>query len=193
MTIKTGTADTRTEHSVAMASLGTLLSVGIPAAIAIVGIARLGWGAIHWGGAIVWGVVAAVAFTAVLMAAKAMGTTRLDLFDLLGSLPARRAGLVLHHVNGALLAIAWAYGVALLALPANWATGLIWGAVIAVLALVLMSSIGAVHPAIRRGEEPDPGTAAVNFGWMTPFEALLGHLVYGVVLGFLYSVWPLAW
>jgi len=34
----------------------------------------------------------------------------------------------MHHTNGALLAIAWAYGVALVDLPANWWTALLWAA-----------------------------------------------------------------
>lgn len=65
-------------------------------------------------------------------------------------------------------------GVALAGLPANWATGLLWGAILTVLALWMMSTIGAVHPAIRRGEQTEPGPAATNFGSMTPLGSLMG-------------------
>ena len=122
----------------------------------------------------------------------------MDLLDLLGSMVApagtaasRVTGAVVHHVNGALLAIAWAYGVALVDLPANWATGLAWGAILTVLALWMMTAVGSVHPAIRRGEQDDPGPAATNFGAMTPAGSLMGHLVYGLVLGLLYDAVPL--
>lgn len=54
-----------------------------------------------------------------------------------------------------------------------------------------MTSVGAVHPAIRRRQQDDPGTAATNFGKMTPMDSLLGHLVHGFVLGILYQIWPL--
>jgi hypothetical protein len=37
----------------------------------------------------------------------------------------------------------------------------------------MMSSMRAVHPAIRRGEQTDPGPAASNFGGMTPLGSLL--------------------
>lgn len=90
-----------------------------------------------------------------------------------------------------MLAIAWAYGAALFDLPANWATGLGWGVVLTVLALLTMSTIGAVHPAMRHGQQDDPGPAATHFGTMTPLGSLMRHLVYGAVLGLTYQAWPL--
>lgn len=172
--------------------------MAIPAAIAIIGVIALGFDEIHWLGAIVWGVVATVGFSVVSVMGKAMGMTRMDIFELLGSWVARpgtsgarRLGIVIHHTNGALLAIAWAYGVALVDLPANWATGLAWGVILTLLTWVMMSSIGAVHPAIRRGELEEPGFLMRNLGSMTPIGSLMGHLVYGLVLGITYDAWPL--
>jgi fatty acid desaturase len=197
-TSRVSTSRARAEHG-ALAPLGLLTSVMIPAAIAIIGILALGWGAISWLGAIVWGVMATIAFTAVGMIGKAMGMTRMDLLDLLGSMMAepgtgasRATGAVIHHMNGALLAVAWAYGTALIGVPANWLTGLAWGVILWALALLMMTTLGAVHPAIRRGEQDDPGPAATNFGRMTPVGSLIGHLVYGLALGFAYAAWPLA-
>jgi hypothetical protein len=198
MTVVSGTTQTRTEHSVAWGLLGLMLSMAIPPALVVVGIAVHGWGAISWLGAIVWGVVATVAFTLFSMMGKSMGMSRMDLLDLLGSMVARPGttnaqmlGAMIHHVNGAVLAVAWAYGVVLLGWPANWLTAVVWAVVLTVLALLMMSTIGVVHPAMRRGEQDDPGTAATHFGAMTPMGSLLGHLVYGVVLGLGYSAWPL--
>jgi hypothetical protein len=186
-------------RSVLFGPLGFIATMAIPAAIAIVGIVDLGFEEIDWPGAIVWGVVATAVFTAFSMMGAAMGMTRMDLLDLLGSavFPPRTAasrglGAVVHHMNGALLAVAWGYGVALVDLPANWATGLLWGGILTVLALWMMSAIGSVHPAIRRGEQEDPGPAATNFGVMTPVGSLMGHLVYGLVLGFTYANLPLS-
>lgn len=197
-TITAGTPDTRTTHSPALSMAGLAVAMGAPAVIALAGIAQFGLGAISWAGAIVWGVVATALFTLFSLMGKAMGMTRMDLLDLLGSVfvrphtPASRGvGLVIHHMNGALLAIAWAYGAALLAAPANWLTGLVWGILLWILALLMMTTLGGVHPAIRRGEEEDPGAAAMNFGRMTPLGSLMGHLVYGLALGLLYQTWPL--
>lgn len=199
MRIVTGTMETRTEHSTGLGALGFLFSMGVPAAIAIGGLAALGWGAISWPGAIVWGVVAAFAMSLFIDMGRAMGMTKMDLNDLLGSMflrphsaPSRRLGSIIHHTDGALLAIAWAYGVALVGWPANWASGVLWGIALWLLALIMMTTMGAVHPAIRKGEEEDPGTAAVNFGKMTPIGSFFSHAVYGFVLGILYQTWPLA-
>lgn len=197
-TIVTGTQDTRTPHTPALAATGVMIGVAIPALIAIIGVITLGVEAIAWGGAVLWGIVATAAFTGFMMMGKAMGMTRMDLLDLLGSMfqrphtPASRAtGAAIHHINGALLAVAWVYGVQLINWPANWLTAMIWGAALWALALLILTSIGGVHPAVRRGEEEDPGTAATNLGRMTPAGSLMGHLVYGAVLGLLYQTWPL--
>lgn len=122
----------------------------------------------------------------------------MDLLDLLGSTMATPGsgaatglGAMIHHVNGALLAVFWAYGVALVDLPANWWTGLIWGAILTAFALLMMTTIGAIHPAIRRGTQDDPGPAATNFGPMTPVGSLMGHLVFGLVLGLGYANLPI--
>lgn len=190
--------ESRTLHSPVWGPVGFMLSMAIPAAVAIIGIALLGWAEISWLGAIVWGVVATIVFTLFSIMGGAMGMTRMDLLDLLGSMMAtpgstasRAIGAVIHHVNGALLAIAWAYGVALAGLPANWLTAMGWGVILWLLALLMMSTMGSVHPAIRRGEQEDPGPAATNFGAMTPLGSLIGHLVYGAVLGLAYQTWPL--
>jgi predicted cobalt transporter CbtA len=124
MTVLSGTGDTRTEHSVPWGLLGLMTSMGVPVALIVVGVAVDGWGAISWPGAIVWGVAGTFAFTLFSAMGKAVGMTRMDLLDLLGStvVPAhttasRVVGFVIHHSNGAVLAVAWAYGAALLACP----------------------------------------------------------------------------
>lgn len=192
--IETGTANTKTVHSEFWGPVGFMFSMVVPVLLFLLGLASYGFGAVSWIAAIFWGVVATFAFTLFSMMGKTTGMTRMDLADLLGSTMAppgtsesRRLGFVLHHVNGALLALAWAYGAALFRIPADWLSGLLWGVVLWGLALLMMSSLGSVHPAIRRGEQEDPGTAAMNFGAMTPIGSLVGHLVYGLVLGWGYA------
>lgn len=185
-------------HSPVLGPLGFMMSMGVPAVIAIIGIIALGWDAISWLGAIVWGMVATIAFALFSMMGKKMGMTRMDLLDLLGSVfvkpgtsASKGIGMAMHLMNGALLGIAWAYGVALLNLPANWLTAMGWGVILWLLALLMMTTMGSVHPAIKSGEQEDPGPAATNFGKKTPVGSLMGHLVYGLALGLLYQNWPL--
>ncbi len=90
-----------------------------------------------------------------------------------GSSAARWTGGVIHSMNGAVLALAWVYGAALLGVPANWVTALVWAVVLTGLAL-WMSTIGPAHPAMRAHRHDDPGPAATNFGSMTPVGSLIG-------------------
>jgi hypothetical protein len=199
MTVFPGTQRARAEHTIPWGAVGLMLSMAPPVILIVAGVALHGWDAVSWLGAIVWGVVATLAFTVVSMMGKAMGITRMDLLDVLGSAVAgpgssraKIIGLGMHLTNGAVLALAWVYGAVLFGLPANWLTALAWSVVLTALALVMMSTIGAVHPAMRQGEQADPGPAATNFGRMTPVGSLAGHLVYGLVLGLTYAAWPLA-
>lgn len=197
-TINTGTFQRSDRHSMVLAPLGFVVSMAVPVGVIIGGIADQGWGAISWGGAAAWGAVATVAFTLVSMVGKAMGMTDMDLLDLLGSVvrqphttESSAVGAVVHHANGAILAIGGAYAAVLFNDELDWVSGLAWGAVLWALALLMMSTVGSVHPAVRRHAQDDPGPAATNFGTMTPVGSLVGHLVWGVVLGVLYSTWPL--
>lgn len=197
--ISTGTPQAHAEHSVGAAILGVMIAMGVPALIAIAGIVSYGWNAIPWLGAVVWGIVATFAFHLFSLMGKSMDMTRMDLLDLLGSMfvrphssASRATGFALHHMNGALLGVAWAYGVQFVNVPANWLSGLGWGIILWVLALILLTSVGGVHPAIRQHTEEDPGAAGTNFGKLTPLGSLMGHMVYGIALGLLYQNWPLA-
>lgn len=198
-TIVTGADRSQARHSPIFGSIGFMISMAIPVAVILIGIAAEGLGAISWLGAIVWGIVATMAFTLFSMAGKAMGMTRMDLLDLLGSTVAppnstksRAVGAAIHHMNGAVLAVSWVYATLLVGVAANWFTAVLWGAVLWLLTLLMMSTIGTVHPAIRKGEQEDPGVMATNFGALTPIGSLMGHLVWGAVLGFLYALWPLS-
>lgn len=197
-TTVTGTSRAQNRHSMVLAPIGLMISMAVPVVVIVAGVAVEGWGAISWAGAIVWGIVATAVFTVFSMIGKAVGMTRMDLLDLLGSAvapphttQAKAVGAAMHHMNGAILGVSWAYAARLAGLDLRWPSALAWGAVLWVLAMLMMSALGAVHPAIRRGEQADPGVAATNFGVMTPVGSLMGHLVWALVLGLLYAAWPL--
>jgi hypothetical protein len=165
-------------------------TVGVAASLAVYGIVMYGWRAISWPSAAVWGVVGAAAF---LVVAEPLwrATGNLDFLDLLGSVVAepgttraRVLGGIIHHVNGALLAVAWAYGTVIFNMRQS-GTGLAWGLVLWALAITMVNTIGSVHPAVRRGERPDP------VGSVPSLMILIPHLVYGVAIEALYRSWPL--
>lgn len=185
------------QYSSVLGPMGFIVSMGVPAAIIIAGVIVLGWYAISWRGAIVWGIVATIAFIQFNIIGRRMGMTRMRLLDLFGSVLekprtslSKSLGMIIHLMSGALLAVAWAYGVALLNLRASWITAMAWGVILWLLTLLMMTTIGSVHPAIKRGRQENPGPASINFRKMTPLCSLIGHLIYGLVLGLLYQNWP---
>lgn len=199
MTLGTGTPETRTEHSPTLAVLNEMIVFAIPAALLIGSIAALGWNAISWLGAIVWGVVGTLAMSGVLAAMRSMELTSIHMPALLGSISRdpdtenpRSVGFMMHLTFGALLGLTGVYTLTLLGWAVTWLSGMIWGAFVSGLALLMLSSIGVVHPRIREQRQADPGPGAVHFGSMTPVAVIVAHLAYGFVFGFLYQVWPLA-
>lgn len=188
---------TRTAYHGAGAALGISIALTLPVAVAVAGIVRLGWGAIEWEAAIVGGLVGTWAFSLLDLLAARSRLTRADLLDLLGSAiapPGSRAsrglGLVMNSINGALLAIAWAYGVRLAGGTPSWSTGLLGGILLWAVALLALSCAGAVHPAMRRGAQVDPGPLALELGQLAPLVSLVGHAAFGIALGLIYAAWP---
>lgn len=98
-----------------LARLGFLMSMLPPVALIVAGVVVDGPGAIDWAAAIIAGVAATVVFSMFGLMGTAMGMTRMDIFDFLGSavappssVSAKVAGATMHHLNGAVLAVALA-------------------------------------------------------------------------------------
>ncbi|QDG53881.1 hypothetical protein FIV42_24995 [Persicimonas caeni] len=194
MSLLTGTPDTRTQHSEGLGLFNVFLAKGIPVALGIIGVIIEGWGGISWPGALISGTVAAVAMSAFNGLGRALGLTGLRFDEMLGTLMAeprttgaRALGMFIHLAFGALLAVGWAYTMALFNWSTNWFSGMLWGAFVGALALLLVSSMGVIHPKMREHRQEDPGPAGTNLGRMTPVWVGLAHLVYGATMGLLYA------
>lgn len=63
--------------------------------------------------------------------------------------------------------------------------GLVFGwLVYLVSSLVVLPAVGSVHPLVHRGAMRDPGFFGLGLGgWRAPVSNLLGHTVFGLVLG----------
>lgn len=155
-----------------------------------------------WSGWAIFGVVATVILTAVLVAAQLVGLTRLDIPMMLGTLltggpdRARFFGFFLHLVMGQFFALFYAAGFAELGV-ASWWLGAGFGvAHAAVAGAVLVPLLPTIHPRMateRAGPtsktilEP-PGLLALNYGWSTPLVTVAAHAVYGAILGLFLQV-----
>lgn len=97
-------------------------------------------------------------------------------------------GLLLHAAIGAVWAIFYAYF-----FWSNYAwrpllQGLAFSSVPLTLAgLIMVPQMGWMHPAVLAGILPHPGLFAWRLGWGGPAGIFLGHLIFGAVLGTLYT------
>jgi hypothetical protein len=152
-----------------------------------------------WAGWGVFGLLATMVLTCVMIIAQMAGLTRLDLPLLLGTIVtpdpdrARAAGFFVHLAVGQVFALGYAATFALLG-QATWWLGAILGLVHVMIALtVLVPMLAGVNPRMasyRSGPsstavlEP-PGLLGLNYGIQTPLVAVVAHLIYGAALGVL--------
>jgi uncharacterized membrane protein YagU involved in acid resistance len=149
-------------------------------------------------GALAGGFVGTIVLTSGLRVAQELGWTRMDIPLLLGTVftddrdRANVIGVAVHFLNGLLFALG--YSAIFSAVDqAGWVFGAALGVVHAALAggVLVTLLLPAVHP--RMGtpwsdaeETPllePPGFLLVNYGRRTALWTLLGHVVYGAIVG----------
>ena len=156
---------------------------------------------IVWSSWFVWGFAATIVLTTLMALSQGLGLTRMSIPYLLGTMAtpdrdrARVLGIGLHLING------WVFALVYLALfhasgSATWWKGMMIGLVHAAFVLaVLMPALPAIHPRMAseiqgptalRQLEP-PGFLGLHYGIRTPVTVVIAHLVFGAVLGGLYS------
>jgi hypothetical protein len=154
---------------------------------------------VDWAGWAVFGLVATIVLTCIMIAAQVAGLSRLDLPLVLGTIVtrdpdrARAVGFFIHLTVGQVFALGYALVFALLN-KATWWLGGILGLLHVTIALVAIVPLSAgLHPRMasyRAGPsstavlEP-PGLLGLNYGVQTPVVLVAAHLAYGVALGLL--------
>ena len=149
-------------------------------------------------GAIAGGAVGTIVLTSGLRVAHELGWTRMDIPLLLGTVftdrrgPASVIGYLVHFVNGLLFALAY-YAVFRAVGHAGWLFGAALGLVHANLAggALLTVLLPAVHPRMGSpwsdAEETPlleaPGFLLKNYGRRTLVWTLVGHVIYGAIVG----------
>jgi hypothetical protein len=148
-------------------------------------------------GALVGGAVGTIVLTSGLRVAQELGVTRMDIPLLLGTIFTDRRdrasviGYVIHFVNGLLFALAY-YGIFRAVGHAGWLFGAALGIVHALAGGALLTVLlPAVHPRMGTpwtdaAETPlleAPGFLLLNYGRRTLIWTLLGHIVFGAIVG----------
>jgi hypothetical protein len=145
----------------------------------------------------VWGFVATSAMSIVLQGSQGLGLSRLSLPFLIGTLftgnrdRASVYGFTFYIVGGWIFALMY-YLVFSIVQISHWWFGTLIGAVHGLMLLVVILPIlPHMHPriatefdgptALRRLEPP--GFMGLNYGRATPFSTVVGHMIYGAILG----------
>jgi hypothetical protein len=157
---------------------------------------------VNWPDLLLAGFIATSALTVIFSVSKGLGLTRIDLVFLLGSAfstsrdRAKILGAAMHFVAGYFFALVHVAIFQRLGF-ATWWLGALTGACHGILILTFTIPIlPALHPRMVsdfRGPEPTrllepPGFLALNYGRLTPWAALLAHVIYGALLGAFYRV-----
>lgn len=153
-----------------------------------------GTAGVNVGSAILAGFVGTLAITALMYGGPVMGFPRMDIATMLGTMfvadmnTAFWLGMGIHFMMGSVI-LALIYAAIYRFLPGEpWLRGAIWGFVLWIMAqAVVMPMMGVIHPMIASGQMPTPGFFSLNMGIMAPIGSLIGHLVYGAILGALYG------
>lgn len=145
--------------------------------------------------AVVAGLWGTFALTAFLLMGLKLGWVQLDFAKLLGGIvmPLNRAGrwvgLGFHFLAGVIFAMIYALIFDWVGLwPSIWApcVGAMFGLYHWVFAMFLIDVARRFNPHIQDGEVRDPGTWGINLGPQEAILRMLGHLLYGGVVGFSY-------
>jgi hypothetical protein len=152
-------------------------------------------------GWVVWGFGSTVVLTTILAGSQGLGLTRMNIPYLLGTMVtpnrdrAKVYGVVLHLVNGWIFSFVYVAAFHAAGLFNAWfgaSVGLVHAGFVLVVGL---PALPGMHPRMAsesRGPtvvkqlEP-PGFLGKNYGFQTPLCVLVAHLVYGAMLGGLYS------
>ncbi len=154
-----------------------------------------------WLGWLVWGFASTVVLTMLMAGSQSLGLTRMNMPHMLGTMftanrdRALLYGVLLHMVNGWVFAMAY-IGIFHATQTFGWWFGALVGLVHGgFLVTVLLPAMPGLHPRMAselRGPtvvkqlEP-PGFLGLNYGLRTPISVVIAHVVFGALLGGLYS------
>ncbi len=151
------------------------------------------------GWAVAGGLAGGIAFLLVVHMGLAVGMTRMNFLHILGTMmtpgvsttAAYAIGFMMHMMASAVFGLAHAAILSGIDPPsvgaaAGW--GLLIGAAHgAVILMVLPMMLSMMHPLVKDGRIPRPGSLMTGFGAMTPAGSLMAHVVFGVAAGAIYA------
>lgn len=142
--------------------------------------------------ALVAGVIGAAVMSIIMAMARAMGmpvNLELMLGTMMGGLPSAAKwimGLIIHLIAGGIFALIYAAGFEYLTHRADWLVGLGFGVIHTLFSGLLLAMMPAMHPLVPE-MMPAPGAFMANLGMMGVGAFFMLHLIYGAIIGTIYS------
>jgi len=140
-------------------------------------------------GAVVAGLVGTAVFSVMLEISPLMGVPKMEIPKTLGGmLPGGTpVGWIAHVMMGVIWAIIfaglWAAGIG----NPGWLWGLIYGVGAFVVAGFTMPMMLTMHPQVKAGTMPNVGIFMSGAGVMGVMGGLVGHAIFGLVVGLVYA------
>lgn len=142
-------------------------------------------------GAVIAGIGGTLLMSVIMAMAPVIGMPKMDIVGLLGTMfnkeGSRPVGWALHLMMGVIFALIytglWSSGIGS---PDAW-SGLAFGAGHWLVAGLMMGGVPMLHNGVRSGNITAPGVYMINSGGAMSFAGgLLGHLIYGLSVAFVY-------
>jgi len=149
----------------------------------------------NWSSAILAGLVATLVMTILMYMGKTMGM-KVDMPRILGLMFAQPGhkgsvytiGTIAHLMMGAIFGIIYAVLFNVLGIPTNWLWGAVFGLVHGIVLGAMLPIMPSIHPRMGNGNVLPPlGAYAANYGSMIPGAWIVLHIIFGAVIGWLYS------
>lgn len=143
-------------------------------------------------GIIVAGLVATAVFTMILYIAPLMGMPKMDVPQIIGSMvlpqggSAFAVGMAAHFMMGIIFVAIYALVWNVFDNNVTWWSGLIFGAVHAMVAAVGMNMMLSMHKEVKAGRLGNPMKTGGAKGMV---GVLMAHLVFGLVVALVYGVY----
>lgn len=142
--------------------------------------------------AIVSGIVGTLAMSGLMAMAPLMGLPKMDIVGLLGSMfgkPNRALGWAFHLMMGAVFALIYASLWSLSIGSPTAGSAVLFGIAHWLLVGMGMAMVPVMHAGIRSGEIAPPGLWMIKQGGLMSFVGgLMGHVIFAVVVVFVYNV-----
>jgi len=144
-------------------------------------------------GAIVAGLAGTVVMSMLMAMAPKMGMPKMDIVGMLGSMFDKKGNtmmgwgmhLMMGILFGIIYALLWSNGVG----TASAVGGLIFGLVHWLIVGLMMGGVSMMHAGVKAGTVAAPGLYMMNNGGMMAFVGgLMGHALFGLVVGLVYGL-----